>query len=82
MGAETDAIAVAGAEDGAKTERGEDGEEEGGEPVREIDGMIGVERELGFEVAKAVERQDSARWFVTLPPALDSGIPRMRMCDI
>jgi hypothetical protein len=40
--AEADAIPSAGAEDGAKTNRGEDGEEESGKPVWEADRAKGI----------------------------------------
>ena len=37
MGAETGEMTATGAEDGAKAQRREDGEEESEEPVREVD---------------------------------------------
>jgi hypothetical protein len=54
-------MTAAGAEDRAKTKCGEDGEEESGEPVREVDGANGVDRCLVVNVAEAEERYDSGR---------------------
>jgi hypothetical protein len=75
---EADTIPSASAKDGAKTYRREDGEEQGEEPVGELDGTKGVARHCVVKVAEAQERPSSGRWLLDFPPAFDSGIPRMR----